>query len=123
MDSEEEGYTPLFETKEAKGRLIYRIFAGTILAAICMVWIYRAITIQKAMVGYREEGRSLELWGLIGLFCAEIWFGFYWILTQSLRWRPVYRYSFKERLLIRLVFSFILESSHCFLSSFFMEEV
>ena len=105
MGNGEEEYTPLLETKEAKGRLIYRMFAGTILAAICMVWIYRAITIQKAMVEYREEGRLLELWGLIGLFCAEIWFSFYWILTQALRWRIIYRRTFKERLLTRLVFA------------------
>lgn len=95
-----EGYSPLFET-EAKGRLMYRIFAGTILVAICIVWIYRAITVQQGMVEHREQGKLLELWGLIAIFCAEIWFGFYWILTQALRWRPVYRSTFKERLLMR----------------------
>ncbi|GMH25488.1 hypothetical protein Nepgr_027331 [Nepenthes gracilis] len=29
---------------------------------------------------------------------AEMWFTLYWILTQALRWNPVYRSTFKDRL-------------------------
>ncbi|GMH25485.1 hypothetical protein Nepgr_027328 [Nepenthes gracilis] len=32
------------------------------------------------------------------MFGAEIWFTLYWILTQALRWNPVYRSTFKDRL-------------------------
>ncbi|PQQ05394.1 cellulose synthase-like protein E1 [Prunus yedoensis var. nudiflora] len=41
-----------------------------------------------------EDGR----FGWIGLLGAELWFGFYWILTQASRWSPVYRHTFKDRL-------------------------
>lgn len=83
-------YFPLFETKQAKGRLIYRVFATSIFVAICMIWIYRATFMPMKV----EEGR----WGWIVLFMAEIWFSFYWFLTQVLRWDCIYRYSFKDRL-------------------------
>ncbi|TQD96695.1 hypothetical protein C1H46_017697 [Malus baccata] len=81
---------PLFETKRAKGRVLYRVFAASIFAGICLVWFYRASHIPKA----GEDGR----FGWIGLLGAEIWFGFYWLLTQASRWNPVYRYTFKDRL-------------------------
>ncbi|KAJ6423706.1 hypothetical protein OIU84_024641 [Salix udensis] len=41
-----------------------------------------------------EEGR----WFWIGLLGAELWFGFYWVLTQALRWNQVHRLTFKDRL-------------------------
>uniref|UniRef100_A0A2N9HJ23 Glycosyltransferase 2-like domain-containing protein n=1 Tax=Fagus sylvatica TaxID=28930 RepID=A0A2N9HJ23_FAGSY len=41
-----------------------------------------------------EDGR----WGWIGLLVAELWFGFYWVLTQAQRWNQVYRSTFKDRL-------------------------
>lgn len=41
-----------------------------------------------------ENGR----WAWMGLFIAEVWFSFYWIITQSVRWNPIYRRTFKERL-------------------------
>lgn len=88
-----EGYIPLFETKLAKGRLIYRVFATSISVAICFVWTYRATNIPKKV----EEGRL----GWIALFMAEIWFTFYWFLTQVLRWNCIYRYPFKQRLSTR----------------------
>ncbi|XP_048425366.1 cellulose synthase-like protein E6 isoform X3 [Pyrus x bretschneideri] len=81
---------PLFETKRAKGRVLYRVFAASIFAGICLVWVYRASHIPKA----GEDGR----FGWIGLLGAEIWFGFYWLLTQASRWNPVYRHTFKDRL-------------------------
>ncbi|KAM1039520.1 hypothetical protein EV2_029704 [Malus domestica] len=81
---------PLFETQRAKGRVLYRVFAASIFAGICLVWVYRASHIPKA----GEDGR----FGWIGLLGAEIWFGFYWLLTQASRWNPVYRHTFKDRL-------------------------
>ncbi|KAK9269762.1 hypothetical protein L1049_001540 [Liquidambar formosana] len=83
----------LFETKEARGRVAYKLFSSTIFMGICLIWVYRLINIPRS----GEEGR----WAWIGLFVAEFWFGLYWIVTQSVRWNVVYRYPFKERLLHR----------------------
>ncbi|KAG6423878.1 hypothetical protein SASPL_114283 [Salvia splendens] len=77
----------LFETKNAKGDLVYKVFASSIFAGIILIWIYRATHVI-------ENGRIVWM-GMVG---AEIWFGFYWILTQSHRWNRVYRRTFKERL-------------------------
>uniref|UniRef100_A0A5B7C9R6 Putative cellulose synthase-like protein E1 n=1 Tax=Davidia involucrata TaxID=16924 RepID=A0A5B7C9R6_DAVIN len=83
-----DGYVPLFETKRAKGRMIYRLFATSMFVGIVLIWVYRASHIP------REVGRL----GWIGLFGAELWFGLYWVLTQSLRWNRTYRYTFKDSL-------------------------
>ncbi|KAG8657788.1 hypothetical protein MANES_03G090316v8 [Manihot esculenta] len=83
-------YMPLFETKRAKGRVLYRLFAGTLFTGICFIWAYRVGNIPKR----GEDGR----WVWIGLLGAELWFGFYWVLTQALRWNRVYRCIFKDRL-------------------------
>lgn len=83
-------YLSLFETKQAKGRLIYRAFASSILVAICFIWVYRLTYMPNKV----EQGR----WGWLVLFMADIWFTFYWILTQVLRWNCIYRYPFKDRL-------------------------
>ncbi|XP_073001786.1 cellulose synthase-like protein E6 [Typha latifolia] len=62
-----------------------------------MIWVYRATHIP--MKDGEEEKKKMMMWALwIGLFAAEIWFGLYWLLTQSVRWNPVYRHTFKERL-------------------------
>ncbi|XP_058112685.1 cellulose synthase-like protein E6 isoform X1 [Magnolia sinica] len=83
-----EGYLPLFETKEAKGRIAFKIYAISVFVGVCMIWVYRATHVPK-------EGLR---WAWFCMFGAEIWFGIYWIFTQSARWRPVYRSTFKERL-------------------------
>ncbi|KAF6153812.1 hypothetical protein GIB67_001045 [Kingdonia uniflora] len=83
---------PLFETKRGKGRIVYRLFAASIFVGICLIWVYRAANIPK-------EGARRLFW--IGLFGAELWFGFFWIITQSVRWNNIYRYPFKDRLLER----------------------
>uniref|UniRef100_A0A803MWN5 GOLD domain-containing protein n=1 Tax=Chenopodium quinoa TaxID=63459 RepID=A0A803MWN5_CHEQI len=83
-------YFPLFETKQAKGRLVYRVFATSIFVAICVILIYRGAYLPNK----NGEGRL----GWVLLFMAEIWFTFYWILSQLLRWNCIYRYSFKDRL-------------------------
>ncbi|KDP39304.1 hypothetical protein JCGZ_01061 [Jatropha curcas] len=82
--------TPLFETKRAKGRVIYRLFTVTLFMAICFIWAYRVLNIPRD----GENGR----WVWIGLLGAELWFGIYWILTQALRWNQLYRSTFKHRL-------------------------
>lgn len=79
----------LFETERGKGRKAYKVFATTVLVSIIWIWIYRAT--QAPPAGYRS-------WGWIGMFAAELWFGLYWILTQSVRWSPTYRRTFKQRL-------------------------
>ncbi|KAJ8629851.1 hypothetical protein MRB53_023174 [Persea americana] len=84
-----EGRLPLFETKEAKGRIVYRLFSISIFAGICLIWVYRVTHV---------PGEGMGRWAWLGMLGAELWFGFYWILTQTVRWRPVYRYTFKERL-------------------------
>lgn len=85
-----EGYVPLFETKKAQGIALYRLFAASVFVGICFIWAYRVNHIPRN----GEDGR----WVWIGLFAAEVWFGFYWLLTQALRWNPIYRHTFKDRL-------------------------
>ncbi|KAG9144127.1 hypothetical protein Leryth_013769 [Lithospermum erythrorhizon] len=86
---EKDDFIPLFETKRMKGRFIYRLFALSIFVSIVLVWVYRAINIPS------EYGSRL-VWMM--MFAAELWFGLYWILTQSVRWNKIYRVPFKERL-------------------------
>ncbi|KAL0560830.1 hypothetical protein IC582_001244 [Cucumis melo] len=88
---ENEGYNlPLFETKEEKGRVGYRVFAFSIFVGICLIWSYRLNFIPQD-----DEGRRR---GWLGLFAAEIWFGFYWLFTQASRWNPIHRRTFKHHL-------------------------
>ncbi|XP_073002556.1 cellulose synthase-like protein E6 [Typha latifolia] len=92
---EEEG--ALFETKVAKGRKWYKLYTCSVFTGICMIWVYRATHIP--IKDGEEEKKKMMMWALwIGLFAAEIWFGLYWLLTQSVRWNPVYRHTYKERL-------------------------
>ncbi|RVX14694.1 Cellulose synthase-like protein E6 [Vitis vinifera] len=88
-----EGYAPLFETRRAKGRFLYRMFAASMFLGMCLIWAYRVIHIPT------EDGR----WGWIGLLLAELWFGLYWLLTQASRWNPIYRSTFKDRLSQRFI--------------------
>ncbi|XP_022716727.1 cellulose synthase-like protein E6 [Durio zibethinus] len=80
----------LFETKEAKGKLALRLFSSSIFVGICLIWVYRLTNIPR--VG--ERGR----WIWIGMLMAELGFGFYWILTQAVRWNVVHYYPLKQRL-------------------------
>lgn len=95
-------YEALFETKKAKGRILYRLFATSLLCGIILIWSYRLYNIPKP----GENGRL----GWIGMFGAELWFGFYWLLTQSLRWNRTHRHTFRDRLLQRYG-SFLYQSS------------
>ena len=85
---------PLFETKEARFRGAYKVFVSTVFVGICLIWVYRLTHIPRA----GEKGR----WAWIGMFMVELWFGLYWIITQSSRFKVVYNCPFKERLSYRL---------------------
>ncbi|KAL8256512.1 hypothetical protein R6Q59_031579 [Mikania micrantha] len=82
----------LFVTERRKGRKIHRVFATTVLVSIICIWIYRAT--QLPPLAAVSGGRG---WWM-GLFMAEIWFGVYWVFTQSARWNPTYRRTFKQTL-------------------------
>ena len=84
-------YVPLFETRPIKGRILFRLFAASILVGICFIFIYR---VRFFPVG----SGKVERWTWIGLFLAELWFSFYWFLTTVCRWNPVNRFPYKDRL-------------------------
>lgn len=86
---------PLFETRRAEGRILYRPFAASVFVGIVAIWVYRA----SHMPGPGEDGR----FGWIGLLGAELWFGLYWLLTQAPRWNRLHRSTFKDRLSQRYV--------------------
>ncbi|ONK69372.1 uncharacterized protein A4U43_C05F22170 [Asparagus officinalis] len=83
----ENGSGYLFTAESAKGRAAYKLYASSVLAGILLIWFYRATHIPL-------EGR----WAWLGLFGAEIWFGFYWFVTQSARWNPIYYRTHKDKL-------------------------
>uniref|UniRef100_A0A5B7BN89 Putative cellulose synthase-like protein E6 n=1 Tax=Davidia involucrata TaxID=16924 RepID=A0A5B7BN89_DAVIN len=92
MGKEKDGlYLPLFETKAVKGRVLHKLYAVSVFVGICLICVYRATHVPP-------QGEINGRWAWIGLFMAELWFSFYWILTQFSRWNPVYRYTFKDRL-------------------------
>ncbi|ESW18648.1 hypothetical protein PHAVU_006G058400 [Phaseolus vulgaris] len=86
----EEKCAPLFETKRAKGRLFYKVFSLSLFVAICFIWVFRVSHIPRES----EDGK----WGWIGLLCAELWFGLYWLLRHPFRWNPLFREPFRHRL-------------------------
>ncbi|TYH87214.1 hypothetical protein ES332_D01G101300v1 [Gossypium tomentosum] len=81
---------PLFKTEEAKGKVAFSLFSSSILVGICLIWAYRLSNLPTA----GDRGR----WLWIGMFFAELGFGFYWILTQALRWNLVRYYPLKFNL-------------------------
>ncbi|KAI4963397.1 hypothetical protein ZWY2020_014150 [Hordeum vulgare] len=86
------GRPSLFATEKPKRVLAYRLYAGTIFAGILLIWFYRATHIPargSSSLGWRAG---------LGLLVAELWFGLYWVLTLSVRWNPVRRTTFKDRL-------------------------
>ncbi|KAG2682609.1 hypothetical protein I3760_11G199000 [Carya illinoinensis] len=89
--TEEDEALALFETKEARFRGAYRLFASTIVVGICLIWVYRLSHLPRSA---HDQGR----WAWIGLFLADVCFSLYWIFTQSARCNVVYRYPFKDRL-------------------------
>ncbi|KAL0443267.1 UNVERIFIED_CONTAM: Cellulose synthase-like protein E6 [Sesamum latifolium] len=89
----DEAVLPLFETRAARGGAVHKLFCLTILCGIVLIWSYRLIHIPRA----GQPGK--HAWA--AMFFAEVLFGLYWIITQSGRWRVVYRYPFKDRLSTR----------------------
>uniref|UniRef100_A0A0E0ET67 Uncharacterized protein n=2 Tax=Oryza meridionalis TaxID=40149 RepID=A0A0E0ET67_9ORYZ len=79
----------LFATEKVGGRAVYRVQAATVAAGILLVLYYRATRVPAA-----GEGRAAWL----GMAAAELWFAAYWVITQSVRWCPVRRRTFKNRL-------------------------
>ena len=86
-------YLPLVVTKSAKGRILFQLYAFLLFVGICLIFLYRLSHIPR-----KEEARR---WAWIGLFLSELWFCFYWFLTTLVRWNPIYRYTFKDRLSLR----------------------
>ncbi|XP_022719962.1 cellulose synthase-like protein E6 [Durio zibethinus] len=87
---EKNDYLPLFETKPVRGRILFRLFAASILVGICFICVYR--------IRFFPVGGKVEKWSWIGLFLSELWFSFYWFLTIVCRWNSVYRFPYKNRL-------------------------
>ncbi|KAL6954515.1 hypothetical protein U1Q18_047615 [Sarracenia purpurea var. burkii] len=90
MRERENNYLPLFETKAAKGRIAYLAYVVSVIIGICLIFAYRVI--------HFPAQEKVTRWIWIGLFIAELWFTLYWLVTQSVRWNPVYRHTFKDRL-------------------------
>ncbi|CAN6182656.1 unnamed protein product, partial [Urochloa humidicola] len=68
--------------------------AITLSVGICLVLYYRATHVPAA-------GSSAGRTAWMGMLAAELWFGFYWVITQSVRWCPIRRRTFKDRLTAR----------------------
>ncbi|XP_047317595.1 cellulose synthase-like protein E1 [Impatiens glandulifera] len=87
------GSVPLFETRRAKGNLIYRSFALSIFVGIALILIYRVAHLPNQ----GQDGRFPS----IGLLVCELWFAFYWIITQAARWKIIFRHPLKDNLSLR----------------------
>ena len=99
---EEAVVAPLFERKEARFRSLNRVFAFTIMVGICSIWFYRLTNYMPSAVATSSTGGGRK-WVWIGMLMAELCFGVYWILTQSVRWGVSYSHPYKNRLSQRLV--------------------
>ncbi|PON86296.1 hypothetical protein TorRG33x02_178620 [Trema orientale] len=94
----------LFETRGARFRGVYKVFASTIMIGICLIWYYRLTNIPSSS--------ALRTWlAWIGVFMAEVCFGLYWIITQSVRWSLLRFHPFKERLTKRFECLLIISNS------------
>ncbi|KAK9152376.1 hypothetical protein Syun_010685 [Stephania yunnanensis] len=90
MAVQSESSNGLFKTKVIKGHKGYRALALTIFVNICLIWMFRATHVPKSGEPHR--------WAWLGLFAAELWFGLFWIINQSLRWTHVQHRTFKHKL-------------------------
>ncbi|GLT65509.1 hypothetical protein SLA2020_379390 [Shorea laevis] len=85
---------PLFETRPTKGRILFQLYVATIFVGISFICVYR-------VRWFPERGSWTEKWTWVGLFVAELWFTLCWLLTVVVRWNPVRRFTFKDRLSCR----------------------
>ncbi|XP_062078928.1 cellulose synthase-like protein E6 [Humulus lupulus] len=92
----------LYETRKARFRGALRVFSSTIMGGICLIWYYRLTNIiQSLSSSSSSSSSSNHRWAWIGMFMAELVFGFYWIITQSVRWTLIRFHPFKQRLSLR----------------------
>ena len=84
----------LFTTEKHGGRALYRLHAVTVFLGICLLLCYRATHVPAA-------GTGRAAW--LGMLAAELCFAFYWVITQSVRWCPIRRRTFVDRLAARFV--------------------
>lgn len=82
--------SPLFVAKPGKERTCRRVVACSMFVGILLILIYRWTHI--------PAGGKLERLVWIGMFVSEIWFGFYYVLTQSTRWSPLHYSTFTDKL-------------------------
>ncbi|KAF3449304.1 hypothetical protein FNV43_RR10032 [Rhamnella rubrinervis] len=97
-------HLPLFETKSGKGLIPFRLFVASTLASICFIFVYRVRFMPAVpLLGNNELEADLGVrWtAWIGLFLAEIWFSFHWLLVVALKWKRIYRTTHKQRLSLR----------------------
>ncbi|KAF8082118.1 hypothetical protein N665_0846s0001 [Sinapis alba] len=86
---------PLFATRRRTGGVIaFRIFAGSVLGCICCIWFYRVV--EPLEKDKNRTGFFRFTW--LVMLIMEIWFGLYWLVLQSVRWNPVWRFTFTDRL-------------------------
>ncbi|XP_041025129.1 cellulose synthase-like protein E6 [Juglans microcarpa x Juglans regia] len=88
-----EEHLPLFTTTPAKARIPFKFYAHSIFVGICLIFVCRA----RYIPAKEEAGR----WAWMGMFLSELWFSLYWFITMILRWNPIYRRAFKDRLSLR----------------------
>lgn len=87
---EENDNSPLFVAKPGRETSCRRVVAGSMFVGIFLIFVYRWTHI--------PSGGKVERFVWIGMFVSEIWFGFYYLLTQSFRWSPLYYTTFKDKL-------------------------
>lgn len=103
-EEEEEGnrYLPLFEAKSAKGRIAYWIYAVSVYVAIALVCFNRLIHLLLQIVTEEDDDDKLMMrrrwWCMGGLLMAELWYSFYYFITQILRSNPIYYSTLKKNL-------------------------
>ncbi|XP_058070313.1 cellulose synthase-like protein E6 [Magnolia sinica] len=79
--------TRLFATRQAPGRLIYKLYFAVFVAGILSLFYYRLTHIPK-------DHRLLWLF----IFLAEFWFAAVWLFQQGFRWAPTFHITYPDRL-------------------------
>ncbi|KAK2984241.1 hypothetical protein RJ640_010200 [Escallonia rubra] len=57
-----------------------------------------SVTSKSVIVSHTPAQGDFRRPAWIGMFMAELWFSFFWFINQSVRWNPIRRYTFKEKL-------------------------